>query len=79
MLVCNSDAHAAWQLDYMRYAVATARRGWVEPPGALNALPFEALRDFLCRRRPRKPQLTAQVKALRVTRRASVGQAAGSR
>jgi len=54
MLVCNSDAHAVRQLDYMRYAVATARRGWAEPQGILNTLPLKALRGRLGRRRPLK-------------------------
>lgn len=68
MLVCNSDAHAARQLDYVRYAVATARRGWVEPQGVLNTLPLEALSDHFGRHHPGKTwitaQFTAQIKAL---------------
>lgn len=47
VLVCDSDAHTAGQLAYMRYAVVTARRGWVEPTGVLNALPLERLMAFL--------------------------------
>ncbi len=43
LLACDSDAHAASQLQYMRYAVAVARRGWVEQPNVLNALPASEL------------------------------------
>jgi DNA polymerase (family 10) len=64
MLVCTSDAHAVRQLDYLRYAVATARRGWVEPQGTLNTLPFEVLRDYLDRRRRRDHRLCAQMTTL---------------
>lgn len=39
LLVCNSDAHAAHELGYMRYAVAVARRAWAEPANVLNTLP----------------------------------------
>ncbi|MGZ3667017.1 MAG: DNA polymerase/3'-5' exonuclease PolX [Ktedonobacterales bacterium] len=50
-LACESDAHAARQLEFMRYAVATARRGWVESKHVLNALPLEQLMAHLGRRR----------------------------
>jgi DNA polymerase (family 10) len=52
MLVCDSDAHSAGQLDFTRYAVAVARRGWVETPHVLNAHPLESLLRFLRRRKP---------------------------
>lgn len=39
----NSDAHAKEQLGVVRYGIATARRGWIEPGDVLNALPVEAL------------------------------------
>ncbi|MFN8521962.1 MAG: DNA polymerase/3'-5' exonuclease PolX [Chloroflexota bacterium] len=50
-LVCNSDAHSAYQLDLVRYAVAMARRGWVEPKHVLNTLPLGALMATLRARR----------------------------
>ncbi|MHB0912912.1 MAG: DNA polymerase/3'-5' exonuclease PolX [Armatimonadota bacterium] len=46
ILAVTSDAHAASQLDLVRYGIATARRGWVERKNVLNALP---LRDLLSR------------------------------
>jgi DNA polymerase (family X) len=51
LLVCNSDAHAARQLDNTRYAVTTARRGWVESRSVLNVLPLRRLLTHLRRRR----------------------------
>lgn len=42
-LVINTDAHAAEQLDYIAYGVATARRGWLEARHVLNALPLSEL------------------------------------
>jgi len=53
-LVCDSDAHSAGQLDYARYAVAVARRGWLERRDVLNAQPLEALLQFLQRRHRRR-------------------------
>jgi len=49
-VVCDSDAHSARQMEYMRYAVATARRGWIEPKDLLNALPLDELLAHLSRR-----------------------------
>ena len=42
-LVINTDAHVLSQLDFMRYGVSVARRGWVEKKDVLNALPYEQL------------------------------------
>lgn len=50
-LVCNTDAHSARQLENMRYAVATARRGWAEKRNILNTLPLDSLLDFIQTRR----------------------------
>ena len=49
-LVTNSDAHAVEELDWMEYAVANARRGWVTASALANALPVEAM---LAARKPR--------------------------
>ncbi|MDI3340110.1 MAG: DNA polymerase/3'-5' exonuclease PolX [Sphaerobacter sp.] len=51
LLVCTSDAHSTRQLGYVRYAVATARRGWVEPDGVVNTRDREALLAHLRQRR----------------------------
>jgi DNA polymerase (family 10) len=36
-IVVNTDSHHADQLAHMRFAVATARRGWATPASVLNA------------------------------------------
>jgi DNA polymerase (family 10) len=42
-----SDAHAPEQLDYMRYGVAQARRGWIERGDVVNALSLSDLRKAI--------------------------------
>ena len=42
-LVINSDAHSHDHLAFVRYGVATARRGWVERGDVLNTLPLDSL------------------------------------
>ncbi|HJY35247.1 MAG TPA: hypothetical protein VJ260_10360, partial [Vicinamibacterales bacterium] len=49
-LVANSDAHRTEEIDWMEYAVATARRGWATPPAIANTA---ALDDMLARRKRR--------------------------
>ncbi|MEE9594993.1 MAG: PHP domain-containing protein, partial [Candidatus Hydrothermarchaeales archaeon] len=39
----STDAHSIETLDYMRYGIATARRGWLEPKNVVNTLSFEKL------------------------------------
>ena len=51
LLACNSDAHAVRHLEHMRYALATARRGWAETGDVLNTLPLMHLLAHLHRRR----------------------------
>ena len=43
----NTDAHSPRELDYARYGVHTARRGWAEATDVLNARPVEEIRAFL--------------------------------
>jgi DNA polymerase (family 10) len=43
----DTDAHAPGALEYLRYGVHTARRGWCEPGDLLNTRPAERLRSFL--------------------------------
>ena len=45
----STDAHAAGQLDYLRYGVAQARRGWLEAKDVLNTLPLNELLEALKR------------------------------
>jgi DNA polymerase (family 10) len=49
-LVANSDAHRTEEIDWMEYAVSTARRGWATRPAIANTA---ALDDMLARRKRR--------------------------
>lgn len=39
-MTISTDAHAAWQMDMMRYGVAVARRGWATKDDILNTLEY---------------------------------------
>ena len=43
----NTDAHGPGSLEYMRYGVYTARRGWAEASDVINCLSPDELRSFL--------------------------------
>jgi DNA polymerase (family 10) len=47
----GTDAHRSEQLDYMRFGVTTARRGWLEKSNVLNTLKAKDLLAQLRRRR----------------------------
>ncbi|MEV6099918.1 DNA polymerase/3'-5' exonuclease PolX [Nocardia sp. NPDC051981] len=46
----DTDAHAVPHLDHMRYGIATAQRGWVEPGEVINTWPLHRLRRFLAKK-----------------------------
>lgn len=46
-LVISTDAHTRYQLRYMEYGVAIARRAWLEPKHVLNTRPLEEFRSWL--------------------------------
>jgi DNA polymerase (family 10) len=48
-LVLSTDAHNPSELGFMRYAVAQARRGWLEPWDILNTRSLDGLRAALRR------------------------------
>jgi DNA polymerase (family 10) len=51
-VVIDSDCHRAEMLErQMMLGVKTARRGWVEPRHVVNALPLDALRARIARKR----------------------------
>lgn len=50
IIVITTDAHSTSQLDYMRYGLLTARRGWLEAKDILNTLPYEKLMKTLTRK-----------------------------
>jgi DNA polymerase (family 10) len=45
----STDAHATANLDFMRYGVSQARRGWLEAADVLNTRPWPALAKLLAR------------------------------
>lgn len=50
MFFCiNTDAHAASQMDVMRYGVSVARRGWVTKRDIVNCLPYNEFCTWLVR------------------------------
>lgn len=51
LLSINTDAHALQHLDFMRYGVITARRGWIEPKTVINTWPLAKLEEWLQGRR----------------------------
>jgi DNA polymerase (family 10) len=50
-LVANSDAHATEELEWMEFAVATARRGWAPRTALANVAELD---ELLARRKPRR-------------------------
>jgi DNA polymerase (family 10) len=50
-VMIGTDAHAIVHLEFMRYGVGTARRGWLEPKDVINTLPLKKLLSFLKQRR----------------------------
>ncbi|HET9809636.1 MAG TPA: DNA polymerase/3'-5' exonuclease PolX, partial [Candidatus Limnocylindria bacterium] len=49
-LVANSDAHSTEELDWMEFAVSTARRGWASRAALANTA---GLDEVLARRKRR--------------------------
>lgn len=48
-LIINTDSHAAWQMDLMKYGIAMARRGWAEKSDILNTLSYNEFKEWLRR------------------------------
>ncbi|WP_306052248.1 DNA polymerase/3'-5' exonuclease PolX [Natronococcus wangiae] len=46
-IAVNTDAHQPSTLEYVRWGVHTARRGWAEPADVINTWELEELREFL--------------------------------
>ncbi|SFC42968.1 DNA polymerase (family 10) [Halobiforma haloterrestris] len=46
-IAINTDAHRPATLEYVRWGVHTARRGWAEPADVINTWDLEDLRAFL--------------------------------
>lgn len=50
-LVINTDAHSLHDMDYLKYGVMVARRGWLEKENVINTLSWEALKKKLMKKR----------------------------
>lgn len=46
-LVINTDSHAAYQMDLMKYGVSVARRGWVKKSDIINTLSYNEFIKWL--------------------------------
>ena len=46
-IAIDTDSHQPATLEYMRWGVHTARRGWAEPADVINTLELAELREFL--------------------------------
>jgi DNA polymerase (family 10) len=49
MMALDTDAHGLEQLDQMRLAVRTARRGWLTPRDVVNTRPLDEVREIFGR------------------------------
>ena len=45
----DTDAHATGHLDFLKYGVGTAQRGWLTPDDVINTWPLDHLRAFLAK------------------------------
>jgi DNA polymerase (family 10) len=46
-IAISTDAHADAHLEWIKFGVATAKRGWIEPEDVINTLPLSKLLRFL--------------------------------
>jgi DNA polymerase (family X) len=67
-ITISTDAHSTTHLGFMKYGVATARRGWIEKKDVINTLPLE---QFLAALRPKPaavpPKTAAAPSKIRAT------------
>ena len=54
-IVISTDSHTTANLNFMKYGVMTARRGWIEKKDVINTLPFDQFMAAL-RRKPHAPK-----------------------
>jgi DNA polymerase (family 10) len=45
--VISTDAHSTDQLEFMRFGIGVARRGWCEAPNILNTRPLSEIITYL--------------------------------
>lgn len=51
MIAIDTDAHAPIQLEQIKFGIATARRGWLQPAHVLNARTLTQVRGWIARKR----------------------------
>lgn len=56
MLVVDTDAHRASELDFMRFGVDQARRGWCTAEAVANTRSAAAVRALLQQKRRKRPR-----------------------
>jgi DNA polymerase (family 10) len=61
-IVISTDSHRVQHLEWMRYGVQMARRGWLEKADVLNTLPVE---QFLAALRPKPGAATPAIQAIK--------------
>ncbi len=54
LISINPDAHSIDELDFMRWGVAVARKGWLTADQCLNAKPLDAFTEWLEKQRTRQ-------------------------
>jgi len=59
----DTDSHAVPHLDYIRYGVAVAQRGWVSADKVINTWPLHRLRGFLAKKRRLADELSTAHRA----------------
>ena len=47
----DTDAHAVGHLDFLRYGIGTAQRGWLTADDVINTWPLTRLREFIAKGR----------------------------
>jgi DNA polymerase (family 10) len=67
-VVISTDSHNTLHLPFIRYGVATARRGWLEKSDVLNTLPVE---QFLAALRPKPGTIRTSGTATSVAKKKS--------
>ncbi|MDT5025714.1 MAG: polymerase, partial [Micromonosporaceae bacterium] len=48
----DTDSHATVHLEYMRYGIGVAQRGWLTKDDVINTWPLSKLRAFVRAKRP---------------------------
>ena len=48
-IAISTDAHSVAGLDYLRFGIGQARRGWLEAADVLNTRPWAQLKKLLQR------------------------------